>query len=153
MQCLFIFSLLIFLRDATTSILSALRHLFICSLLIILHSATASMPSACLVTSLHIFSVGFLALCNCFYAFSLAHCLLTEQVLVLLSLLFFCCCVKLLILLFLSCGTCRYPSFLAICNLVLLSLLFSAVMLSHCFCFFSAAGLAGNLTTEQKAWY
>jgi hypothetical protein len=57
----------------------------------------------------------FFALCNCFYAFSLVHCLHTEQV------------------------------------LVLLSLLFSAVALSCCFCFFSAAGLAGNLVILRCA--
>ncbi len=85
-----------------------------------------------LTTSLLIFSIGYLALCRFVYTLSFATSLHIFSVY------------------FLALCNCVYAFSLAHClhteqDLALLSLLFSAVMLSHYFCFFSAVGLAGNL--------
>jgi hypothetical protein len=91
-----------------------------------------------LVTSLHIFSVSFIACCRFVHTLSLVTSLYIFSVG------------------FLALYNYVYAFSLAHClqteqDLVLLSLLFSAIMLSHCFCFFSAAGLAGNLVILRFA--
>ncbi len=91
-----------------------------------------------LATSLNKFSDGYLVLCNCFYASALQHPLIY-------SLLFF-----------LHFATAFMPSawrivFLLSKFMSCWAFFFFTVMLSRCFCFFSAAGLAGYLVILHVA--
>ncbi len=106
MQCLFIFSLIIFLHVAATSILSALRHLFLYCLSVILHFADSSILSA--LQHLFIYILCWLSctlqlrLClqpGALSSYCARSCPAKPS--------FFCCHVELLLWLFLSCGTCR----------------------------------------------
>ncbi len=114
---LFVYSLIVFLRVADLSILSALRHLFLYSLLVFLHFAIVSMPPAWCIVFILSKILSCWAFCHVKLLLSLFSAAGLAGNLVILRFatsscwaFLFCYHVKLLPLLFLSCGTCNKPN-------------------------------------------